>query len=147
MALPPIANDRAGYPFDRVVTLACEWAMLRWHFNDVALISETVKRSVENRESISPREIMDRLASRFGLEDPHQGQSPRDVATRGKVKALGEVMEQEWREALGRAGSTTEGTPRPLSASERARAQMIRRSRSMLWQSGADRIEVFCALG
>ena len=127
MALPPIASDPAGYPFDRVVTLAREWAMMRWHLSDVTLISETVKRSVESRESISPREIVDRLASRFGLEDPHQGQSPRDVATRSKVQALGEVMEREWRQALGRAGPNADDKLRPLSASERARAQLIRR--------------------
>ncbi len=128
MALPPIASDPAGYPFDRVVTLAREWAMMRWHFNDVALISECVKRSIENRESISPREIMDRLASRFGLEDPHDGQSPRDVAIRGEVQVRGEVIEQEWRQARGRAGVSPDDRPRLLSASERAKAQLIRRS-------------------
>ena len=127
MALPPIASDPAGYPFERVVTLASEWAMLRWHLSDVMLISETVRRSVESRESISPREIVDRLASRFGLEDPHQGISPREVAIRSKVQALGEVMEREWRQALGRAGSSAQEKARPLSASERARAQLMRR--------------------
>jgi len=128
MALPPIASDPAGYPFDRVVTLAREWAMMRWHFNDVALISESVKRSIENRESISPREIMDRLASRFGLEDPHDGHSARDVAIRGEVQVRGEAIEQEWREARGRIGVSPDDRPRPLSASERAKAQLIRRS-------------------
>jgi len=128
MALPPIASDPAGYPFDRVVTLAREWAMMRWHFNDVALISESVRRSIENRESISPREIMDQLAIRFGLEDPHQGQSPRDVAIRGEVQTRGEAIEQEWRQARGRTGISPDDRPRPLSASERAKAQLIRRS-------------------
>jgi len=128
MALPPIASDSAGYPFDRVVTLAREWAMMRWHFNDVSLISECVKRSIENRESISPREIMDRLAVRFGLEDPHEGHSPRDAAVRSEVASRGNAIEQEWRQARGLAGPSPDASQRPQSAAERARAQLIRRS-------------------
>jgi len=127
MALPPVADDPAGYSFDRVVALAREWAMLRWHFNDATLISESVKRSIENRDSVSPREVMDRLAIRFGLEDPHDGNAPRDVAMRGEMAARGEAIDQEWLEAKRRAPPVPEAEARRPSAAERARAQLIRR--------------------
>ncbi len=128
MALPPIANDPAGYSFDRLVTIAREWAMLRWHFNDAALIAECVKRSIENRDSVSPREVMDRLAIRFGLEDPHDGNAPRDVAVRGEVAARGAAIDEEWLEARTRITPVVETETRRPSAAERARAQLIRRS-------------------
>jgi len=127
MALPPVASDAAGYSFDRVVTLAREWAMLRWRFNDAALISECVKRSIENREAVSPRELMDQLAIRFGLEDPHDGNAPKDVAVRGEVAARGLAIDQEWREARGRIAPVADTETRRPSAAERARAQLIRR--------------------
>ncbi|NBW44221.1 MAG: hypothetical protein EBR45_01430 [Betaproteobacteria bacterium] len=129
MALPAIASDPAGYSFDRVVAVAREWAMLRWHFNDAALIAECVKRSIENRESVSPREVMDRLAIRFGLEDPHDGNAPKDVAVRGEVAARGAGIDEEWLEARARnAAPVVETKTRRPSAAERARAQLIRRS-------------------
>lgn len=127
MALPPVASDSAGYSFDRVVTLAREWAMLRWHFNDAALISECVKRSIENREAVSPRELIDQLAIRFGLEDPHDGNAPKGVAIRGEVAARGLAIDQEWREARGRIAPVADTETRRPSAAERARAQLIRR--------------------
>jgi len=127
MALPPVAGDSAGYSFDRVVVIAREWGMLRWHFNDATLIAESVKRSIENRESVSPREVMDRLAIRFGLEDPHDGNAPKDVAMRGEVAARGEAIDQEWLEAKRRAPPVPEAEARRPSAAERARAQLIRR--------------------
>lgn len=127
MALPPIANDPAGYSFDRLVTIAREWAMLRWHFNDAALIAECVKRSIENRESVSPREVMDRLAIRFGLEDPHDGNAPRDVAVRGEVAARGVAIDEEWLEARAQIAPVVETETRRPSAAERARAQLFRR--------------------
>lgn len=127
MALPPIASDQAGYSFDRVVAISREWAMLRWHFNDAALIAECVKRSIENRESISPREVMDRLAIRFGLEDPHDGNAPKDVAVRGEIAARGMAIDQEWLEARGRIAPAPDTETRRPSAAERARAQLIRR--------------------
>ena len=127
MALPPVAGDSAGYSFDRVVELAREWAMLRWHFNDATLIAESVKRSIENRESVSPREVMDQLAIRFGLEDPHDGNGPRDVAVRGEVATRGAAIDREWLEAKTRARPVAEAETRRPSAAERARAQLIRR--------------------
>ena len=101
--------------------------MLRWHFNDAALISECVKRSIENREAVSPRELMDQLAIRFGLEDPHDGNAPKDVAIRGEVAARGLAIDQEWREARGRIAPVADTETRRPSAAERARAQLIRR--------------------
>jgi len=127
MALPPVAGDSAGYSFDRVVSIAREWAMLRWHFNDDTLIAESVKRSIENRESVSPREVMDRLAIRFGVEDPHDGNAPRDVAVRGEVAARGEAIDREWLEAKKLAPPVAKAETRRPSAAERARAQLIRR--------------------
>ena len=128
MALPPIASDPAGYSFDRVVAVAREWAMLRWHFNDAALIAECVKRSIENRESVSPREVMDRLAIRFGLEDPHDGNAPKEVALRIEIAARGEAIEQEWLEARRRVTpAVVDPETRRPSAAERAKAQLIRR--------------------
>jgi hypothetical protein len=100
---------------------------LRWHFNDDPLIAESVKRSIENRESVSPREVMDRLAIRFGLEDPHDGNAPRDVAVRGEVAARGEAIDREWLEAKRRAPPVAEAETRRPSAAERAKAQLIRR--------------------
>jgi len=102
--------------------------MLRWHFNDAALIAECVKRSIENRDSVSPREVMDRLAIRFGLEDPHDGNAPRDVAVRGEVAARGAAIDEEWLEARTRITPVVETETRRPSAAERARAQLIRRS-------------------
>jgi len=127
MALPPIASDPAGYSFDRVVAVAREWAMLRWHFNDAALIAECVKRSIENREAVSPREVMDRLAIRFGLDGPHEGNAPKDLAIRGEIAARGMAIDQEWLEARGRIAPVGETEARRPSAAERARAQLIRR--------------------
>lgn len=128
MALPPIGRDPAGYSFDRVVALAREWAMLRWHFNDAALIAESVKRSIEHREAVSPREVMDRLAIRFGLDDPHHGNAPKDVAVRGEIAARGVAIDQEWLEARRRTAPAADTETRRPSAAERARAQLIRRS-------------------
>jgi len=101
--------------------------MLRWHFNDAALISECVKRSIENREAVSPRELIDQLAIRFGLDDPHDGNAPKDVAIRGEVAARGSAIDQEWREARRRIAPVADTETRRPSAAERARAQLIRR--------------------
>ena len=102
--------------------------MLRWHFNDAALIAECVKRSIENREPVSPREVMDRLAIRFGLEDPHDGNAPKNIALRIEIAARGDAIEQEWLEARGRIAPGADTETRRPSAAERARAQLIRRS-------------------
>jgi len=126
-AVAGILQDRAGYDYNKLLTISREWAMLRWHLKDESLIAESVKRSLEQGESLSPRELVDRLATRFGLEDPHQGGNRKDLAVRDTVIARGQAIDQQWAQARSTVG--TEPAPgRPASAAERARAQLMKRS-------------------
>ena len=125
LALPKVGCDAAGYPFERVVAMVREWAMLRWEFNDVGLIDQAVQRTIEAGEAISPRTIAENLARRFGLQDPLSGNTPRDQALRTELTARGDAAEREWQEA--RAKLATAAPVRALSAAERARAQLLKR--------------------